>query len=130
MHNCNVASVFTNRFNFSGCCSDKDFCNNQLSVMYDTSNYPDPHNNDAENNLFGLDGLDASTIYLIMGIMILCLFAAIITVIFFYKRQKQREKEQKNRLKKYDQSSIINISIFAMSLFHVLGLLMLNVSYL
>ena len=36
--------------------------------MYDTSNYPDPHNNDAENNLFGLDGLDASTIYLIMGI--------------------------------------------------------------
>ena len=98
--------------------------------MYDTSKYPDPHNNDAENNLFGLDGLDASTIYLIMGIMILCLFAAIITVIFFYKRQKQREKEQKNRLKKYDQSSIINISIFAMSLFHVLGLLMLNVSYL
>ena len=98
--------------------------------MYDTSNYPDPHNNDAENNLFGLDGLDASTIYLIMGIMILCLFAAIITVIFFYKRQKQREKEQKNRLKKYDQPSIINISIFAMSLFHVLGLLLLNVSYL
>ena len=106
MHNRNVASVFTNRFNFSGCCSDKDFCNNQLSVMYDTSKYPDPHNNDAENNLFGLYGLDASTIYLIMGIMILCLFAAIIIVIFFYKRQKQREKEQKNRLKKYDQSSI------------------------
>ena len=122
--------MFMYRFDLSGCCSDKDFCNNQLSGMYDTSNYPDPHNNDAENNLFGLDGLDASTIYLIMGIMILCLFAAIITVIFFYKRQKQREKEQKNRLKKYDQSSIINISIFAMSLFHVLGLLMLNVSYL
>ena len=130
MHNCNVASVFTNRFNFSGCCSDKDFCNNQLSVMYDTSKYPDPHNNDAENNLFGLYGQDARLWYLIMGILILCLFAAIMTVIIFYRRQKQREKDQKDQLKRYDQSSINNISIFTMSLFHVLGLLVLNVRYL
>ena len=69
--------------------------------MYDTSNYPDPHNNDAENSLFGLDGLDARLGYLIMGILILCLFAAIMTVICFYKKQKQREKDQKNQLKRY-----------------------------
>ena len=70
--------------------------------MYDTSKYPDPHNNDAENNLFGLDGIDAKSGYLIMGILILCLFAAIMTVIIFYKRQKDREKDQKNQLKRYD----------------------------
>ena len=98
--------------------------------MYDTSKYPDPHNNDAENNLFGLDGLDAKSGYLIMGILILCLFAAIMTVIIFYKRQKDREKDQKNQLKRYDQSSIFNISIFTMSLYHFSGLLMLNVRYL
>ena len=97
--------------------------------MYDTSNYPDPHNNDAENNLFGLDGLDAKSGYLIMGILILCLFAAIMTVIIFYKRQKDREKDQKNQLKRYDQLSIYNISFFILSLFHVSGLLMQNVQH-
>ena len=71
--------------------------------MYDTSKYPDPHNNDAENNLFGLYGQDARLWYLIMGILILCLFAAIMTVIIFYRRQKQREKDQKDQLKRYDQ---------------------------
>ena len=77
------------------CCGDQDFCNRQLSPMYDATPLRE-ENDDSAYHLFGADMGEAASLALLVSLTI-CFVLLVIFVAFVYLKFKKREDKSRQK---------------------------------